>query len=822
MSSPRRGEWPRPAGSRPRVPLREGVGLALALLLLTSPGAFAARTVPAVGSPGSAPGSVPSPATVSRANASPIPGADPSVTLARENMPWLCLGCGLSNTAALSELARMSENQSAVSYIQYFVTSTGGFYCQCPDGVNASARALHLEAYPMINSGDTAGADDLALLQHENWWPGFIQAAVDTAVNASYAGYNVDFEGTGSGTPPANTSANYAHFLWDFANASHARGLRVSIDYGWFDPELWDPAYLSATSVDVFYDMDYYNWSLFWNRLDLDLANYPLDRLGIALSGDTGAGNTCPGDVGMGGFAQRLHILESYNITHTAFWAMADWAVGNGCWDYPPGVGSVLHDFLYNGSSVDNWTLGMGNAPNGWAFCPEGVAVNGSPPAVTCPSGSSAGTNVTLYTANDTGSVGPVTIEGNETATRVWSSPLDEVQLRLWEYRDDRYVAVTVQGLSCGTGTVVTSQTVPGGTSWYQGTLDLRFPPGQVCGLRLEMASSEPGSETGANDWFVDFGISIPPPLAVNVTASALSGPAPLSVQFHSAVSGGTPNYTYAWSFGDQNTSTGPDPAHVFERPGQYAVSLSVTDALGEVRNASLLVDASVPPPLIVNMTVAPTVGIAPLRLSCAADAHGGHGGPYLFTWSFGNASNGTSSFANLTLAQPGNYTINVTVQDAMGDVAHSVSQNVVVLPALVLDLHASRTTLTTGSPLLVWGNASGGLAPYSFVWSGFPPGCASSNQSPLSCNPDRAGNYTITLFVTDHLSPSEHAQRSVQITVVSPPCSSCNSTGLWGGASSWGLLVLVLGIVLVALVVVVVWRRSRRRPEEPRPDPRA
>ena len=52
-------------------------------------------------------------------------------------------------------------------------------------------------------------------------------------------------------------------------------------------------------------------------------------------------------------------------------------------------------------------------------------------------------------------------------------------------------------------------------------------------------------------------------------------------VIFNGRASGGVPPYSYFWDFGDGTTSTEENPHHVYERPGTYTVTLTVTDSRG-------------------------------------------------------------------------------------------------------------------------------------------------------------------------------------------------------------------------------------------------
>lgn len=85
-------------------------------------------------------------------------------------------------------------------------------------------------------------------------------------------------------------------------------------------------------------------------------------------------------------------------------------------------------------------------------------------------------------------------------------------------------------------------------------------------------------------------------PVAV-ATATPSSGTAPLGVVFNS--SGSTDSdgtiASVAWDFGDLYGSTAANPSHTYNIPGNYTVTLSVTDNQGGVGSTTLTVNVSAP-----------------------------------------------------------------------------------------------------------------------------------------------------------------------------------------------------------------------------------
>jgi hypothetical protein len=66
-------------------------------------------------------------------------------------------------------------------------------------------------------------------------------------------------------------------------------------------------------------------------------------------------------------------------------------------------------------------------------------------------------------------------------------------------------------------------------------------------------------------------------------------------IQFSGSAIGGTAPYTYAWTFGDGATSTEQNPTHAYTTPGDFTVTLTVTDNLGSTASDTATVTVAGP-----------------------------------------------------------------------------------------------------------------------------------------------------------------------------------------------------------------------------------
>ena len=222
---------------------------------------------------------------------------------------------------------------------------------------------------------------------------------------------------------------------------------------------------------------------------------------------------------------------------------------------------------------------------------------------------------------------------------------------------------------------------------------------------------------------------------------SVTSGLAPLEVTFTDLSTGEVESWS--WSFGDGTVSTEPSPTHVFEEPGSFTVKLTVTgpDGSDSVEVEDLIV-VTAPPP-VANFTTENAHGTAPLTVAFT-DASDG----WIDTWSwdFGDGETSTEQSPVHVYANPGQYTIRLTVTGP-GGTNTRVRAGVVraLVPAPIAEPFATPTA--GRAPLVV--QFEDRLVGEATSWSwDFGDGAGSQSPAPTHTY-DRGGSYTVTLAVT-------------------------------------------------------------------------
>jgi PKD repeat protein len=161
---------------------------------------------------------------------------------------------------------------------------------------------------------------------------------------------------------------------------------------------------------------------------------------------------------------------------------------------------------------------------------------------------------------------------------------------------------------------------------------------------------------------------------------SSISGVTPFTVVFRDT-SGGNPT-AWDWVFNDGSTpgtSSAQDPlGHTFDHPGTFIVTMTASNFYGSTTTS---MGVTVVDPTVVDFTMNPSTGNAPLPVTFTTSSAGGTNYAWTFGSGQGSASGATLTTTSHTYNTAGTFTVTLTVTFATGPV--SVSKTVSVGAAL-------------------------------------------------------------------------------------------------------------------------------------------
>lgn len=285
-------------------------------------------------------------------------------------------------------------------------------------------------------------------------------------------------------------------------------------------------------------------------------------------------------------------------------------------------------------------------------------------------------------------------------------------------------------------------------------------------------------------------------PLHVTTTMGPSKVVAGAAFTFAASVGGGVPLRGFAWNWGDGAVSHSQNATHVYSDPGVYPVNLTVTDATG----ASAFWNGSIEavPGLAARITSTTVLTEVGLNTSFSGTSSGGSG-TVTSAWSFGDGSVASGEAVEYAYAASGNFTVTLTVTDAL-NITAVATENVRVLAGLAAALppllHADE-----GVPILISPTTSGGDPPLTYAWISDD---GATWAYPVFRHAFAApGSHTVQLTVLDALNVSATAIATVvvaeplHITIYGPTSVRVGDTASWtaivvGGTSpdhlTWSL----------------------------------
>ncbi|MDJ0807552.1 MAG: PKD domain-containing protein [Gammaproteobacteria bacterium] len=244
-----------------------------------------------------------------------------------------------------------------------------------------------------------------------------------------------------------------------------------------------------------------------------------------------------------------------------------------------------------------------------------------------------------------------------------------------------------------------------------------------------------------------------PPPAAPTADAGGpYTGTAGVALTFDG--SGSTDSdgniVSYAWDFGDGNTSTEMSPTHTYATGGLYNVTLTVTDNDDLTDTASTTADINNPP---VSDPNGPYSGLAGEAINFDGRGSDDSDGTIVsYAWDFGDGNTGVGERPSHIYATAGTYDVSLTVTDNDGasDSASTTATITVDLIAPVADANGPYSG-TVNDPVLFDGSGSsdadGNIV--SYEWD-FGDGNTGTGMNPAHTY-TVTGAFDVALTVTDN-----------------------------------------------------------------------
>jgi gliding motility-associated-like protein len=247
---------------------------------------------------------------------------------------------------------------------------------------------------------------------------------------------------------------------------------------------------------------------------------------------------------------------------------------------------------------------------------------------------------------------------------------------------------------------------------------------------------------------YLALGFSTKAQLAANFTATPVSGCTPLVVNF-SDLSTGNP-VQWHWNLGNATISFLQNPSATYFAPGQYTVTLIVTNAAGISDTLTKTQYITVNGKPTVNFTAAPLTGCYPLPVHFTDQSVAGSGTVSAWLWDFGDGISSTLQNPLHTYTGSGNYNVSLRVTNSAGCINVLTKSQYVKISTGVHAAYTNSVPSSCNPPSIInFTNQSTGSGTLSYQWT-FGDGGTSTLTNP-SHTYVTAGTYTVRLITTNN-----------------------------------------------------------------------
>ena len=206
----------------------------------------------------------------------------------------------------------------------------------------------------------------------------------------------------------------------------------------------------------------------------------------------------------------------------------------------------------------------------------------------------------------------------------------------------------------------------------------------------------------------------------------------------------------WLWDFGDGGTSTQQNPSHIYDQPGYYTVSLTVTSpADSDTETKTDYIHATPPPPPVAGFAGQPTTGDAPLAVQFADQSVGD---VTKWSWSFGDGQTSTQRNPSHIYQAAGDYSVSLNVTGRGGADAETKAKYIhVTLPKAytTIDMAQARSFLgrkNVTATVTIRANGPEGLPIQGLTVQGH---FSTDPSSSVSGTTDKNGKITFTKALT-------------------------------------------------------------------------
>ena len=221
----------------------------------------------------------------------------------------------------------------------------------------------------------------------------------------------------------------------------------------------------------------------------------------------------------------------------------------------------------------------------------------------------------------------------------------------------------------------------------------------------------------------------------------------------------------FTWSFGTTGTSFDSITTYTFGQEGTYIIKLVNSNGCGSLD--SMLVSVDLCAPLTASFTQSTSL------LDADFDATGSAGNPTSYAWDFGDGNTGTGLLPSHTYANPGIYTVLLTLTNACNQ-TDTVTQTLEVCDTV----QANFTYTFSGTTFVFDGSASSSNAT-DWAWD-FGDGTIDSVASPT--HTFTSGTFNVQLIVTNSCGDDDTV--TIPVVVCAKPTAGWTFTIISSGAN--------------------------------------